>query len=287
MLEIKNSEYLDPILDIEGFSKNHLKKIKKMMYSSGVKSFTVNNNIIECEINVGTLNYPFIFNISDINNVRKKFKSLFEITNMIKNNHKPYNHNFNDYLKFYKLHFYEIDGKKCLNYKYTFNSNIGDIIINNEQELYDILSKNVKYVSDDDISVISEDFLFISKGVLLKELPEISKRVFTESNHRKYLSTASLFTEWNNQYKILNEISIYSNSLKETKKQLFTEKLTANQKSWFIVFKNAHFPYTNINKSSYNVEKDLKDGIYLKEAFEKKYNITEELIEEYNKIFNN
>lgn len=284
----------EPILGIEGYSKNYLKKIRNLFYSCGVSNFNINSNTIYIEIKIGSLILSDIIVINgEYNIIRKKFQSLNELRKRLKNNHSlryfKYNLNgkFYEFDKNYNLYFYKSQlDTFVISPMYDFNTNENHTKIVNEDDFINIICKNAKFVGNEKIQILSEDFCKIPKGVLLSDLKKASSKIITNFKKDRYFSTATIFKAFDYPYKIFNEIDVYDTlDVIEIEKLMFLKKLTSEQKSFFKVKYNANFRNIDINPSKYQVERDLKENVYDLENFKKRYLITEELVNEFIKIY--
>lgn len=289
MEETTYEKRFNDVLEIPGYSKHFLRKIKNVLFSIKVDTYTIEGNVIHCVFNVGTVDIKTSIMISDLTNFKKHFKRYFGLINALRNNHSLYNMGFYDYYKFYHLFLYEVSGKYYLSAKYEFNVNDG-LICKTADELYNNILPLLKYKD----GIIEEDCCFIPKFSLLKDVQGICKRVVDKFRTDHYHTTACLYKVWNEPYSIFSEAPIYSCAdIKQVKKEIFSNTLSAEQEAWLKVYRPKYYIPENSRSrrgrscsgDTYNIESSLKDGTYNLDVFEKKYKITEEFKKEADELW--
>lgn len=289
---MKNPAYTEnynDILEISGFSKNFLRKIKNILFNLQAENYSLINGVLTCEFVIGTLRIPFSSNISGVKNIQKLFHPYFDLIEKLKNNHSLYNSSFrNTYSKFYHLTFYKVNDKYYLSPKYEFNSTENDTIIKSVDDLYDIVMAHIKHNG----FAVTEEFLFVPANSLISDLKTVCNKVITHFRREGYHTTACLYQQWNEPYFIFQECSVYDSPDEESiKKAIFAQNLSQEKKGWIHAFyPSIYLPETSSDrrhgkKRHYQIESDLKNKVYNKSTFEKTYHITPEFKKEFKTLF--
>ena len=274
-----NALYAD-VLSIPGFSINQLRKVKHVMLSLKLTSYTVAANSIECVKKIGELDYKINIPFSDIPKVKAITKHHFELLGKLENNHSL---RYSVFDKFFVLSLRNMNGKWYLSPKYTFNIGAGEIQMSSAPEIADWIMSNVKANK----YVVTEDILFIPKGLLVKDILEACGRYYSEFRQERYVTSACLFAEWNYKYKIFNELPLYSLDESSCEREMFISKCTLHQVA-YLEYLGYGLPYTIYHESPspiWPIVNDLKDGTINMVVFKGKHKITEDFEQQVDKLF--